>query len=246
MSPKVLIDYFPAHRSCELTHAAVAIDVIRATTTAITAVSQGRRCFPVTSVQAAHELATRLEEPLLVGELGGEKPASFDINNSPATLAARTDTHRPVILLSSSGTQLLDTLRMNNPVYVACFRNFGAVAGELKSSRLDVTLLGAGTLGEFREEDQMCSAWIADELTRSGYEPANRTTADIVRKWRGTTSDACLAGKSAKFLTRTNQLQDLRFILSRVNDLNLVCSYANGEISAVRSHSPSALAYAPN
>jgi phosphosulfolactate phosphohydrolase-like enzyme len=40
MSPKVLIDYFPAHGSCELTHAAVAIDVIRATTTAITAVSQ--------------------------------------------------------------------------------------------------------------------------------------------------------------------------------------------------------------
>ena len=225
MPPNVQIDYFPAHGSCESTQAVVAIDVIRATTTAITAVSQGRRCFPVTSVQAAHELAAKLEAPLLIGELGGEKPPSFDINNSPAALAARTDTHRPVILLSSSGTQLLDSLRRHNPVYVACFRNFGAMASELKNSHLDTTLLGA---------------WIADALTRSGYEPANRSTADIVLKWRSTNPDACLAGKSAKFLTRTNQLQDLRFILSSVNDLNLVCSYSDGEISAVRSHSLSA------
>lgn len=240
MPAKVQIDYFPAHGSCESTHAVVAIDVIRATTTAITAVSQGRRCFPVTSVEAAHELAAKLEAPLLIGELGGEKPPSFDINNSPAALAMRTDTHRPVILLSSSGTQLLDSLRQHNPVYVACFRNFAAIASELKNSQLDTTLLGAGTLGEFREEDQMCCAWIADELTRSGYEPANQSTADIILKWRSANPNACLAGKSAKFLTRTNQLQDLRFILSSVNDLDLVCSYSDGEISAVRSHSLSA------
>jgi 2-phosphosulfolactate phosphatase len=236
MPAKVLIDYFPAHANCESTHAVVAIDVIRATTTAITAVSQGRRCFPVTSVQAAHELAAKLEEPLLIGELGGERPPSFDMNNSPAALAERTDTHRPVILLSSSGTQLLGSLRMHNPVYIACFRNFAAVAGELKNTHLDVTLLGAGTQGEFREEDQMCCAWIADELRRSGYQLANQSTADIVLKWRGTKPDGCLAGKSAQFLTRTHQLRDLQFILSKVNDLNLVCSYSDGEISAVRSH----------
>ena len=237
MSPKVLIDYFPAHGSCEPAHAVVAIDVIRATTTAVTAVSQGRRCFPVTSVEAAHERAAKLEAPLLIGELGGEKPPSFDMNNSPAALAERTDTHRPVILLSSSGTQLLDSLRTHHPVYVACFRNFAAIANELKNSYVDTTLLGAGTLGEFREEDQMCCAWIANELMRSGYQPANRATADLVLKWRRAKPDACLVGKSAKFLTRTNQVRDLGFILSRVNDLNLVCAYSDGEISAVESHS---------
>jgi 2-phosphosulfolactate phosphatase len=218
----------------------VAIDVIRATTTAITAVSQGRRCFPVTSVQAAHELAAKLEAPLLVGELGGEKLPSFDMNNSPAALAARTDTHRPVILLSSSGTQLLDSLRMHNPVYVACFRNFGAIARELKESQLDTTLLGAGTHGEFREEDQMCCAWIADELVRSGYQPANPGTTDIILKWRRADPSACRAGKSAMFLTRTNQVRDLRFILSNIDDLNLLCSFSNGEITAVTSRCLSA------
>jgi 2-phosphosulfolactate phosphatase len=237
MPRKILIDYFPAHRSCGSNHAVVAIDVIRSTTTAITAVSQGRRCFPVTSVEAAHELAAKLEAPLLVGELAGERPPSFDMTNSPAALAERTDAHRPVILLSSSGTQLMHSLRMHNPVYIACFRNFAAVADELKHSGLDITLLGAGTLGEFREEDQMCCAWIAEELVRAGYHPADQSTADIIDQWRGTEPNACLAGKSAQFLTRTHQLQDLRFILSNVNDLNLACWYHDGEVSAVPSHS---------
>ena len=52
----------------------VGIDVIRATTTAVTAVAAGRRCFPVASLEEAVPLAARLANPLLVGELGGNRP----------------------------------------------------------------------------------------------------------------------------------------------------------------------------
>ena len=68
-------------------HALVAIDVIRATTTAVTAVALGRRCYPAATLQAADELATRLPDALLVGEVGGIMPAGFHMNNSPAELA---------------------------------------------------------------------------------------------------------------------------------------------------------------
>ena len=44
-------------------YAVVAIDVIRATTTAITAVAAGRRCFPVPSVEAALLLERQLRTP---------------------------------------------------------------------------------------------------------------------------------------------------------------------------------------
>ena len=78
-------------------HAVVAIDVVRATTTAITAVAMGRRCFVVPTVEAAFALATKLNQPLLVGEQRGVMPEGFDINNSPAALLARDDLHRPAI-----------------------------------------------------------------------------------------------------------------------------------------------------
>src|SRR6187455_751440 len=48
-------------------HAIVAIDVIRATTTLVTAVSLGFRCFPVPSLEHAVPLAAKLDRPLLVG-----------------------------------------------------------------------------------------------------------------------------------------------------------------------------------
>src|SRR5262245_49992198 len=64
-------------------YAIVAVDVIRATTTAVTGVALGRRCFPVPSLEAAVPLAARLDNPLLVGELGGNMPHGFHMNNSP-------------------------------------------------------------------------------------------------------------------------------------------------------------------
>src|SRR5215213_5865623 len=108
MERTVTIDCFPeslAHYREGYT--VVAVDVIRATTTAVTGVALNRRCFPTPSIEAAVPLAARLDNPLLVGELGGNMPYGFDLTNSPAALADRCDIHRPAILLSSSGTRLL-------------------------------------------------------------------------------------------------------------------------------------------
>jgi hypothetical protein len=52
--------------------ALVAVDVIRATTTAVTAISMGRECHLVPTLQAAFDTASRLPNVLLAGELGGE------------------------------------------------------------------------------------------------------------------------------------------------------------------------------
>src|SRR2546423_10649354 len=106
--PSVVIDCFPERAGDYWEgHAIVAVDVIRATTTAITAVDRGWRCFPVPSLEVAVPLAARLERPLLAGELGGSVPYGFDLNNSPAAIASLEDVSRPLILLSTSGTRLL-------------------------------------------------------------------------------------------------------------------------------------------
>ena len=64
MSPKktVKIDAFPESAFRYLGYdAIVCVDVIRATTTAVTAVAQDRRVFPVASVEDAFTVAGRLE-----------------------------------------------------------------------------------------------------------------------------------------------------------------------------------------
>src|SRR5215470_20252176 len=133
-------------------HAAlVAIDVIRATTTAITAISTGRRCFFSPTIEAAFATASRLPNALLAGEVGGDTPDGFETTNSPAQLAARTDIARPLVLLSSSGTRLMHRISYSDSAYITCFRNYSATMEYLAQNHTAVVLIGAGTRGEFRE-----------------------------------------------------------------------------------------------
>jgi 2-phosphosulfolactate phosphatase len=223
MVQSVIIDCFPSSvERYRDTHAIVAIDVIRATTTAITAVTLGRRCLPVESLPMAFQTATRLTSPLLVGELGGKMPDGFDLTNSPAQLALRSDISRPAILLSTSGTQLICAAAVCQAVYLACFRNYASLSRYLLGRHSRIAVIGAGSQNEFREEDQMCCALIAEQLVKGGYEAENRETLEFVERWSGAPLSACTKGKSAAYLRSSGQLNDLDFILAHVNDVNAV------------------------
>ena len=150
------------------------IDVIRATTTAITAVAAGRRCFPVASIEAALPLAARLVNPLLVGELGGNMPYGFHLQNSPAEMDRSVDLDRPVILLSSSGTGLLSAAAARSRTYAACLRNAAAQARHLIATHERVLLLAGESRGEFRDEDRLCCARIAAPLLAAGFTAGQR------------------------------------------------------------------------
>jgi 2-phosphosulfolactate phosphatase len=212
--------------------AIVVVDVIRATTTAITAASTGRRCFPAPSVEAALALAGRFENPLLAGESNGAMPASFEMDNSPAQLAGRTDIHRPLILVSSSGTRVIHEAAGCDAVYLACFRSYSLLSAHLIRHHRRVAVIGAGTKGEFREEDQICCAWIAAALIARGYQAESTQTEDVLRRWRDAPPTACLCSRSVDFLKRTGQLGDLDYILSHIDDLRQVFEIRNGEVSA--------------
>jgi 2-phosphosulfolactate phosphatase len=236
MNGSVAISCFPESALRYLDgYAIVAVDVIRATTTAVTAVSLGWRCFPTPSLEAAVSLAATLDRPLLVGELGGNMPFGFDMTNSPAGLLDRTDTHRPMILLSTAGTSLIHLSQGCEACYVACLRNFSAQVSYLVGRHPRVAVIGAGSRGEFREEDQLCCAWIAEGLIKRGYEPANEDTATLVERWSGAPPDSFTGGNSVKYLERSGQLSDLDFILSHIDDLQAVFLFQGNEIAMVRT-----------
>jgi 2-phosphosulfolactate phosphatase len=231
MRKRVVIDCFPESvETYRNGYAIVAVDVIRATTTLVTGVAQGRRCFPVPSIEAADSLAEQLTNPLLVGELNGLKPNHFELNNSPAELESRADIHRPMILLSTSGTRLICGAREAQAMYVACLRNYSSQAAHLVAHYSTVALIGAGTKGEFREEDQLCCAWIAERLVRAGFEPQDARTTAIIERWSSVPADAIIDGASAQYLRRSNQHQDLEFILTHVDDLDEVYRFERDQV----------------
>lgn len=231
MRKTVVIDCFPESvASYRDGYAIVAVDVIRATTTAVTALALGRKCYPVPSLEAAVPLAARLTNPLLVGELGGSMPYGFDLNNSPADLESRTDIHRPMILLTTSGTRVICGAQDWQAVYVACLRNYKAQIAYLAMHHPRVAVIGAGSRNQFREEDQLCCAWIAEGLLAARYEPLDEKTTTIIDQWSGVSIDEITGGASAEYLRNSGQIRDLDFILSHIDDLAEVYRFEQGQV----------------
>lgn len=231
MTLKCVIDCFPeAATRYKDDHAIIAIDVIRATTTATTAISLKRKVHVVQTTDEAFVLAEQLKEAILAGELGGNVPYGFDMTNSPVLIAALSSIAlgkfaspiKEIILLSSSGTQLILNSMGSQQVYLACLRNFTAVAEYASKRHKNIAIIGAGTRGVFRREDQMGCAWTAEKLLEMGFEPENDDTEELVRKWSSKQPDSIREGSSADYLRRTGQIYDLEFIINNIDDLKLV------------------------
>lgn len=232
-SRTVVIDCFPESLPRYRDHqAVVAVDVIRATTTAVTAAVGGWRCFPAASIEAAVGLGKVLHDPLLIGELGGNTPYGFHLSNSPAQVASLTDAGRPIILLSTSGTRVICEASPQQVVYAACLRNYTAQAAMLAAHHSSVAIVGAGARGEFRMEDQLACAWIAELLIAAGYEPLGET-AELVKRWSDVAVEVITAGNSAAYLRQTGQSCDLDFILAHVDDIQAAFRLQAGELVSV-------------
>lgn len=234
--PSIRIDCFHEHLDpVAASTAIVAVDVIRATTTAITAVALGRRLYPAGSIEAAVRLAADLDRPILAGELGGVQPYGFDLQNSPCQIGALEKSSRPIILLSTSGTRLIAEAVRHGVTYVACLRNVAALARHLAGQERDVLILGADSRGEFREEDQLCAGRIARVLVEGGFTLADSPSEEVLARWGEAPDDAFLEGRSARYLRDTGQDDDLAFVLEHVDDLSTVFVVEQGEVSPLEA-----------
>ena len=233
MTPAVVVDWSPDSplRYRDPRWTVVAIDVIRATTTAVTAVVAGHSCYPAASLEDARRLAESLDDPVLAGELEGEEVRGFHIQNSPAAISRLATTHGPrdVVLLSTSGTTLMTNAMKCAVAYVACLRNLTAQIEHLADQRGDVAVLGAGSGGAFRPEDALCCALIAHGLARRGFAP-DRKTARLLEQHEGRAPIDFLHSDSVDYLRRTGQTSDLHFILSHVDDVADVFTLLDGQV----------------
>ncbi len=232
--PTVAIDCFHEHLApLGADEVIVAVDVIRATTTAVTAAAIGHRVYPAGSIEAAVRLAADLERPILAGELGGVQPYGFDLQNSPTQMEALEQSARPIILLSTSGTRLMAEAMRLATTYPGCLRNVSALSRYLAGQGRDVRVLGADSRGEFREEDQLCAARVGRALAQAGFGLADPLTEQVIERWGEADAEEILEGASAKYLRDTDQHEDLSFVLERIDDLDTVFAIEQDEVRPV-------------
>jgi 2-phosphosulfolactate phosphatase len=219
----VIIDCFPERaRRYGTEWTIVAVDVLRASTTLLTAAVTGVHCHPAASLDDAVALAADLPGAVVAGELAGSVPYGFELDNSPVAIVEAELGERPLVLLSTAGTPLICHPPEHQSVYSACLRNWSAQSRCLQERHEQVALIGAGARGEFRPEDALCCAWIAADLVAHGYRPQNQETVDVMERWRRSPPDAIRASPSAEYLRTTGRARDIEFVLDHVDDVDAV------------------------
>ncbi len=147
---------------------AIAIDVLRATTTMATALNAGAEAVQVFSdmeklMQVSEEWPA--QKRLRAGERGGAMVAGCDLGNSPLDCTPERVQGRRLFISTTNGTRALQCIQNSPVVLAAAFVNrLAAVQYILAQQPETVWLVGSGWEGSYSLEDTASAGAIAHSI----------------------------------------------------------------------------------
>ncbi len=212
---------------------AIAIDVLRATSTIATALDKGAEAVQVFSdidklMQESESWAP--EKRLRAGERGGGKVAGCDLGNSPLDCTPELMHDRRLFISTTNGTRALQKIQASPTVLAAALINRKAVVDYLVKHRPEtVWIVGAGWEGSFALEDTVCAGAIAHSLMEHlncslGDIAGNDELVDAVtlfEKWQSDLLGLFHLASHGKRLLRLDCHDDLKYC-SELDMLNVL------------------------
>ena len=157
----------------------IIIDVLRASTSIITALSNGaREIIPATTVESAVKISGNLtvDVTLLGGERNGKMIEGFNLGNSPVDYSEEKVKGKAIVFSSTNGSQALVKSRFAQDVAVCAFVNMAAVSRFLKEKGRDFVIVCAGNNGMFSMEDTVCGGMLVHSV--AGEDAAGWVLSD--------------------------------------------------------------------
>ena len=176
-------------------HTSVVIDILRASTTIVTALVAGaEKIIPCLEIEEARQLAKQRPGSLLGGERGGKPLPGFDFGNSPAEYSAEKVQGRTIVFTTTNGTKAMTRCMGSGRILIGAIVNRAALCREVASDdRVDI--LCAGTNGAFTLDDALGAGAIVERLSLESDDWRLNDEAEICRSlwlhevWFGGASD---------------------------------------------------------
>ncbi len=144
---------------------ALVIDVLRASTSIITALANGcAGVVPVGEPAEAIRRAAGAPGALVAGERKGDPLEGFHLGNSPLEFTRERVGGRIVFLTTSNGTGALLAVRAAEAIGVAAFVNAGAAAAWALAAGRNLVIACAGDVGRRSLEDEVCAGLIVEQV----------------------------------------------------------------------------------
>lgn len=202
---------------------AIAIDVLRATTTMAAAFKAGAEAIEVFSdldelVNASKQWPS--EKRILAGERGGQRVDGFDLGNSPRDHSPERTAGRRLFMSTTNGTRCLQRIQSVPMVMTAALTTRRAVVDKLLVKQPEtVWLVGSGWEGTNSLEDTVCAGAIIHGLMEktgknfldcTGNDSAVASVA-LYEQWKDRMLDLMRVATHGQRLLRLNNTADLEY-----------------------------------
>lgn len=212
---------------------AIAIDVLRATSTMAAAFQVGAESIHVFS--DLDELRTRSQaypaaQRLLAGERGGAKVEGFDLGNSPLDHTQERSGGRHLFMSTTNGTRCLYRIQHAPVVITAALTTRQAVVDFLREHNPEVVwLVGSGWQGAYSLEDTVCAGAIVHQLAQPqggdlkslAGNDSTIAAVSLYEQWQDSLLELMHCASHGQRLLRLHQEDDLKYC-AQLDVLDLV------------------------
>jgi 2-phosphosulfolactate phosphatase len=155
--------------------AAVAIDVLRATTTIAWSLQNGAEAIQAfADLEALEQAAAAWPEQrrLRAGERGGKRVEGYDLGNSPLAVTPELVGGKRIFMSTTNGTRSLAAVQAVPLLMTACLGNRTAVARRLVEAGAErVWIVGSGWEGDYSLEDSLAAGAVMSAAMELAVAP---------------------------------------------------------------------------
>ncbi len=147
----------------------VVIDVLRASSTIVTALENGaREIVPVGTIEFAMKVSGNAfgGQTILGGERNTKKIEGFTLGNSPLEYTSDAIQGKSIILYTTNGSKAIVKAKFSENLFIATFNNINTITKHLIKLNLDIQILCAGASGMFCIEDTVCAGKLIEEIKK--------------------------------------------------------------------------------
>lgn len=210
---------------------AIVVDILRATSSMVTAFAHGiRQIKPVSSVEECKKFKS--SGYMAAAERDGMTVEGFDFGNSPFSYMDEKVKGKLLAFTTTNGTLAIERSKTADEVIIGSFLNLQAIINYVSKKDNDVIIVCAGWKGDFNLEDTLFAGAFIDETW--GTYKAERDSSLAARiLYREAKADLFGFLKQSSHFNRLNHLnifRDVEHCLT-LNLYNILPLYDNGTIT---------------
>ena len=221
----------------------VVMDVLRATTTIIVALSHGcKYVVPFEEVNEVFQHASKLpvKRALKCGERYGKKVEGFDLGNSPVDYVSTVVSNKVILLSTTNGTRALLASKKAAETIILSLVNMSAVAEYLSKKATELLMIAAGTNNAHSVEDTYCAGMLMDLIMKNSINEIimsenAHSALKITQKYGENISAMFMDSKHGKYLHQLGFEADLE-LCAKLDSVPIVPKYENGKIQLINAN----------